>query len=208
MKKLLKVNIRKLGIALIALLIVLVSLLIWLTLQKPVDRSSIISRVAHHMVLPSDVPVVAEVVDVDKIQSSLKKIAEKGDYILLYDKKQKVIVYRPSSDKIIDVQPILYGKQPNASIEYTIAIYNGSGDDKKLKSFIKNVYTMYPNLQLVVKETAPRSFPTTIVFTKDGTSEISQQFADSLSIKDGITPNGIDTNVADIIFIVGTDYAG
>lgn len=193
-------------LVLIVVILLLAGALIFVLTRKSVDDVTVVTKVSRHMELPSDTPVVAEVVDTEKLQSSLKKIALKGDYILLYDKKQQVIVYRPSTDKIIAVQPILYGKQPNANIEYTVAVYNGSGNDDLLKSFIRKLYTQYPNLQLVVKDVAPRSFPNTIVFTKDDSSQIAHEIADGLGIKEGITPNGIDASVADIVFIVGEDY--
>ena len=191
---------------LVGIIIILGGVLVYVVLHQSVDESTLLIKVSRHIELPSDTPVIAEVADTEKLQTSLKKVAQKGDYILLYDKKQKVIVYRPSTDKIIDVQPILYGKQPNASIEYTVAVYNGSGSDEKLRKFIRSLYVQYPNLQLVAKDTAPRAFPTTIVFTKENSSQITQEIADSLSIKSGITPNGIDASVANLVFIVGEDY--
>lgn len=156
--------------------------------------------------MPSSSPVVAEVVDIDKLQSSLKKTAQKGDYVLLYDSQQRVIIYRPSIDRVVDVQPILYGKQPNPDFEATVAVLNGSGDDAKLKKFIENMYRSYPNIQLIVKDNAPRLFPDTIVFAANDSGELPAQIAETLTIKAGVAPNGIATGNAELAFIVGQDY--
>jgi hypothetical protein len=187
-------------IVVIALIAVIVSFI------SKDSKGSIISKIEKHMILPSESPVVAEVTDKEKLQSSLKRSTEKGDYVLLYDKAQKVIVYRPSTDRIIDVQPILYGSQPNPNFNATIAIYNGSGSENVAKKFIEKLYTSYPNVRLIAKEDVNRTFPSTIVLTEDETSTVPDEIANTLNIKAGIVPEGIDAGKADITFVVGIDY--
>ena len=58
--------------------------------------------------LPSDeTPTVATVVDVEKVKDQVFFArAQNGDKVLLYAKSSKAILYRPSTNKIIEVAPI------------------------------------------------------------------------------------------------------
>lgn len=171
--------------------------------QRTTDRLT--QKLSRHIIVPNEPPVIAEVQDVSKLQSSLKKTAQRGDMVMVYNKSQKVIIYRPSTDKIVDVQPILYGSQPNAVIDNTVAIYNGSGDPKAMAAMIKKLYAMYPSMRLQVKDDAPRSFPTTIVYTPQRDSTLSRQIAEGLRITPGNVPEDMPENPADITIVIGTD---
>jgi len=171
------------------------------------DVSSAVEKVGHHMILPSnETPVLAIVEDSSKLQSSLKKVAQTNDIVLVYSKAGYVIIYRPSIDKIVSVQPVLTGTQGNASLNATVAVLNGSGSEDKLSAFITALYEKYPNVRLVKKDTAPRAFPTTIVYAPSANYSLAAQVGEGLGIKQGITPEDMSDNLADITFIVGQDY--
>lgn len=171
------------------------------------DVNGAIEKVGRHMILPSnETPVLAVVEDSSKLQSSLKKIAQTNDIVLVYSKAGYVIVYRPSIDKIVSVQPVLTGPQGNASLNVTVAVLNGSGSDDKLSAFITTLYEKYPNVRLIKKESAPRTFPTTITFAPSSNTNLAAQVAEGLNIKQGITPEGMSDSLADITFVVGEDY--
>lgn len=73
----------------------------------PETESAIISAVSKHYVLPTDEqPALATVTDKTKLNSTLAKRAQDGDRILIYQKNQQAIIYRPSLDKIVDVTPV------------------------------------------------------------------------------------------------------
>jgi hypothetical protein len=63
--------------------------------------------IGRHYLLPNDEqPALLTVVDKDKLSSSyLKQYAEDGDKILIYQEYQRVIIYRPSADRIVDIGP-------------------------------------------------------------------------------------------------------
>jgi len=67
-----------------------------------------IAAVSKLMSLPSDeIPTFATVSDKTKLQqTAFFQKAENGDQVLIYNKAQKAILYRPSVNKIIDVSPI------------------------------------------------------------------------------------------------------
>lgn len=60
-----------------------------------------------HYSLPTDEqPALATVTDITKLSSSFKKSTKNGDKILIYQNNRKAIVYRPSIDRVVDVQPV------------------------------------------------------------------------------------------------------
>jgi hypothetical protein len=66
----------------------------------------IINRVGRHIILPSDTPKVIPVTDVVKLKKEQPFFAsaQEGDKLLVY--KQKVILYSPTIDKIVEVATI------------------------------------------------------------------------------------------------------
>ncbi len=63
------------------------------------------AKVERLYLLPKDeTPALVSVVDASKLTSSyLKQYAKTGDKLLLYQNTSKVIIYRPSIDKIVDI---------------------------------------------------------------------------------------------------------
>lgn len=71
------------------------------------DVTYVIGRVSRHMVLPSDeMPALLTVTDNAKLTSSFLKQAKNGDKVLVYQTNKKAILYRPGTDRIIDVGPV------------------------------------------------------------------------------------------------------
>ena len=63
--------------------------------------------ISKHYVLPSDEePALATVTDKSKLNSVLANKTENGDRILIYQKNQQAIIYRPSIDRVVDVTPV------------------------------------------------------------------------------------------------------
>lgn len=71
------------------------------------DVSVIKNLIGRHYVLPTDEePALATVEDKTKIKSEFFRSAENGDKLLVYKNAKKVILYRPSTDRIIEVGPV------------------------------------------------------------------------------------------------------
>lgn len=81
---------------------------------KEVDE--LVNRVGKLFELPSgENPTVASVSDVNKLKDQpFFARAQNGDKVLIYTKTQKAILYRPSTDKIVEVGPV--NIQPTGSI--------------------------------------------------------------------------------------------
>ena len=99
--------------ALVVLLVMLVSgagAYTWSQMSRESDLSSLsqvkdaISR--HYVLLGDEEPALITVVDSSKVASGyLRGKVKNGDKILIYKNLQKVIIYRPEIDRIVDVGP-------------------------------------------------------------------------------------------------------
>jgi len=72
------------------------------------ETAALKEKVGALMVLPSnEEPTVATITDVDKLkEQDFFKDAKNGDKLLAYVENKKAILYRPSTNKIINVAPI------------------------------------------------------------------------------------------------------
>lgn len=77
--------------------------------QPTDDLTNVRASVGRHLILPSDeTPALLTVVDAGKLSSEfLRAKAKNDDRILIYQKNQRVIIYRPSIDRIVDVGPVI-----------------------------------------------------------------------------------------------------
>jgi flagellar basal body-associated protein FliL len=74
------------------------------------ETSALVSKVGKLISLPADeTPSVATVTDKEKLkdQTFVANTAN-GDKVLIYTKAKKAILYRPSTDKIVEVMPIAF----------------------------------------------------------------------------------------------------
>ena len=81
--------------------------------EKPSQTTSddIVKKVAKLMVLPGDeVPTIAMVSDVNVLKDQLFfKNAKNGNFVLMYAKARRAILYDAELDKVIEVAPITDG---------------------------------------------------------------------------------------------------
>lgn len=72
------------------------------------EASQLKQKIGQYIQLPSDEePTVATVVDADRVKGqSFFKDSQNGDKVLLFAKAGKAILYRPGTDKVIEVAPI------------------------------------------------------------------------------------------------------
>lgn len=71
------------------------------------DVAVVVRTVGRHYLLPTDeTPALATVEDKAKLTSDFLATAENGDKLLVYKDAKKVILYRPSIDRIVQVGPV------------------------------------------------------------------------------------------------------
>lgn len=99
------------------ILVAIVSSVVILLPSKPGpnldDVWTIQDRVARHFVLPQgEDPALATVTDKSLLKTPFLQQANNGDKLLIYQKAQRVIIYRPSLDRIIDIGPVSIASVP------------------------------------------------------------------------------------------------
>lgn len=63
--------------------------------------------VAKHYVLPEhETPILATVTNKNNLSTPFLQEADDGDKILIYQKAKRVIIYRPSINRIVDIGPV------------------------------------------------------------------------------------------------------
>ena len=80
-------------------------------------NQTLITQVGKLIVLPTgETPTIATVVDASKLQSqAFFAKAQNGDKVLLYSVAKEAILYRPSSNKIVEVAPINIGSSTSST---------------------------------------------------------------------------------------------
>lgn len=176
--------------------------------RSPVsEQKAIIAKVSKLLVLPSgEEPALATITDTKKLTNNafLAK-AKNGDKVLLYAKNQKAIIYRPSLNKIVDIGPILSGKDGSVDVTARVTILNGSGVADNTPKAVASLLAKFPNATLIAKQDAPRLFPKTIIVDVTKKNQpLAEQIADTLGFSAGQIPLGIIVpNGTEILIIIG-----
>lgn len=69
--------------------------------------TTVTNALSQHMILPQDEkPILATVTDKSLLKTPFLREADNGDKVIIYEKAKKVIIYRPSVDRIVSIGPI------------------------------------------------------------------------------------------------------
>lgn len=97
-------------VSITVMVVVLGGIGVFFTMRQSQDMNNVsvvTAAVGRHYLLPEDeVPALATVEDKAKLNSEFLRSAENGDKLLVYKNAKKVILYRPSIDRIIEVGPV------------------------------------------------------------------------------------------------------
>jgi hypothetical protein len=187
-------------------------------LEAQKETESLVSALGKLMELPSDeTPTVATISDKEKLkEQTFFAKAENGDKLLAYTKAMQAILYRPSTNKIINVAPLIIDqkeidkqKEP-VSVTPTpaglkIAYYNGTetiglaGESEKV---VKKAYPSYETS--AVSNASKKDYKETMVIDLTGKhqAEVSA-LAQLLGGKVSNLPEGEARPSADVLVISG-----
>lgn len=71
------------------------------------ETKEVVDKVKKLVMLPDEEPQMATVLDVEKLKDQpFFSQAKNGDKILVYTKAQKAVIYRPSTNMIVEVAPM------------------------------------------------------------------------------------------------------
>lgn len=184
------------------------------------------SLVGKHMSLPKESPSIARVSDKAALSGqAFFKQAQDGDKVLIYKKAKMAILYRPSSDRIINVSTISIDEvaeeeaSPSATPSTTtpvqakttpppadivVAVYNGTSTAGVAKKVLTQVQEKYPDVIAGKLTDARGNYPKTLVipFNTDVKTTASQ-IAKLLGATLGTRPPTEASPTADILIIAG-----
>ncbi len=193
---------------------------------KAEDIKKVVTKIGQLMELPvGEEPAMATVADKDKLQGEkFFELAQNGDKVLIYEKSQKAILYRPTTNKIVDVSRI--GANPEVAgaattnpeaikadeaqqSPATIALYNGTTKVGLTTTFATSIKDQQDVKVTIKDEAVKKDYAASVVVDLSGQNS---QTADQLAQKLGVTktttmPEGEPKPTTDIAIILGQDFA-
>lgn len=195
------------------------------TLNNPsvaaqLESSDLVKKVSRFISLPEgELPTIATVSDYQKLKDQpFFEKSQNGDKVLIYTKAKKAYLYRPSTDKLIDVTIVNVNSaspKPTEMSKFSpsetkIVLRNGTssvGLTNKLELEIKKVL---PNSTIVKKENAAKSdyLSTSVIVLNESGSQAASTIADYLKATITSLPSDESKPAdGDILVIIGKDKA-
>lgn len=169
------------------------------------DIAKVVESVKNLMELPSDEqPTIATVVDAGKLKDQPFFVrSENGDKLLIYTQARKAILYRPTTNKVVEVAPVNIG--PTEGQIVRVALYNGTDTAGATASAEEKLKKEVKNLQIVKKDAASRQDyeGITVVDVRGNQKGAADQMARVLGARVESLPDGEAKPDADLLVIVG-----
>ena len=174
------------------------------------EAKKLVERVGKLIDLPKDEePTVANITDAKKLSDqAFFQAAQNGDKVLIYTKAKKAILYRPSSNKVIEVAPVDLGGGRQTEQKVTVALYNGTTTVGLTGTVERQLEGKFLNVDITVKENASKNdYEKTVVVALSSGKEVeAKAIAEFLGVQVAALPQGEAKPEADILIILGSDY--
>lgn len=175
------------------------------------------ARIGSLIELPTENPTVATISDKEKLQDQpFFAKAQNGDKVLIFTQERKAILYRPSTNKIIEVSVVNLGPAPAATGAATApvttpvkaAIYNGTSATALTAKAEKELKVQLPNLDVTTRDNAKKRdyTKTLVVVLVQSKAAEAKLMADILGGELSPFPQGEQKPQTDVLIVLGSDY--
>jgi hypothetical protein len=195
------------------------------------EAKKLVEKIGQYMELPTgSVPTLATVTDIAKLKNqAFFARAANGDKVLIYADAKKAILYRPQTNKIIDVAPLVTSQTdmtgspssepvtspaaavptaPAAKKAYTFVLYNGSSKNGVTNTFEKTLTTKFPGSTVLDKSVAKsRTYEkSALIDLKNAGTAVAAPYAAAFNLMLTTLPPGETApKDADFLIILGSD---
>ncbi len=181
-----------------------------------------VSKIAE---LPPEQPTIATVTDKDKLSHfSFFSQAQIGDRVLIFNEAKKAYLYRPATNKIVEVGPIMIAQDttnaeqiPSAQPEEgtvaavqdvpaTVTLLNGTKGKGVASAAEKVLEKKELNIEVKTRGNTKKDYTQTkISLTNQDVRSIAEQIAEVFDAEIVDLPAGEATPKTDIVVFLGTD---
>lgn len=194
---------------LVAAVLLVVCIIAGMYLYRLEKNRPIAEKVGSMIQLPRDeTPTIATVTDMTLLRDRpLFAHAKRGDKVLIYSASKKVVLYRESIGKIIEMGPTAEEQviaPSSGGLPLTVALYNGS-KIKELSVLTRDLISKtYPSITIVEERNTVNGYGKNLVVDLTGSSATTAaQIARLIDGEVTALPPGEDRPQASFVVIIG-----
>lgn len=174
------------------------------------EEKELVAEISKSLTLPEDEePTVATVTDPEKLTDQFFfKDVEKGDRLLIYQNARKVILYRPSEKRVVEVGVVSVKQGENAQIStsYKLVILNSTKDANIVSSLEYKLSEIDKNVSVTEKNSSVLTYNESfLVDVKGDKKDLASKLASGFAVKEGTMPDAEREYDADFILVIGAD---
>ncbi len=174
------------------------------------EEKALVAEISKSLTLPKDEePTIATVTDPEKLSEQFFfKNVQKGDKLLIYQNSKKVILYRPSENRVIEVGVVNIKQDDTtkAAQTFKMAILNSTKDTAVVSAMQENVQKIDSTISVTDKVTSVLSYNESfLVDVKGDKKDLAQKLAQGLDVKVGSLSEVEKKPDVDFVLVIGAD---